>query len=242
MRLTQRLAAAALVAAFASASPAVTQSSAAPLVGMTGVNTQGEGTNNLKITLTKGTAADGTPSEGSVVGVTIVAKRLAGIIPTDPQSMDKVNNADFAEVLTWPTDHTIEVATDTQGSVSLKDLPNGVYVVTSIPAPGVREVNPFLVAVPFHTGEQGEQLEGVILAKPRDFNPPPPSITPPPPATTTTPPPASTPEPPVPNEPPTQSRVPGLAMTGAQVIAIVAAAAAMILLGGYLLIAGRRRN
>ncbi|MDY3127256.1 MAG: adhesin [Corynebacterium sp.] len=253
-RVPQLIIAATMVAAFTASSFGISPSHAAPVVGVSDTTAVAEGTNNLRITLTKGNADDGQVAEGKVVGVTIHLKRLAGIAPDVPSDMSKLKHAKFDEVMQWPTDHHVQAITDENATVNFAGLPTGIYIVSSTPAEGFREVNPFFVAVPFHSGKEGDSVAGVILAKPKNEKPPIPPVpstpprtptvpVPPAPSTTTTPPPSvSEPPTPVPGHPGTKEKTPGLAMTGAQVIGVVIAAAILILLGAGLLLTSRRKS
>lgn len=221
---------------------------AAPVVGSnTDVAASQNATNTLRIELKKGTAADGSEAPGSVVGLTIKLERLVGIDPQNQGDIDKLKASDFEEIKnTWQKDLSFQGVTNANGSVTFSDLPNGVYLVTSIaPSDGghYRVIAPFLVAVPFHAGSYAEdQLEGVVLVK--SVNPeittspaPPPPTSPP---TTKTPPTATTP---VPVKPPAPPKDDGrLAMTGAQVIGLVIAAAVLIGGGFFMIVVGRRRS
>ncbi|AHI23688.1 isopeptide-forming domain-containing protein [Corynebacterium vitaeruminis] len=217
------------------------------------------GTNNLKITLVKGTDENGNPSAGSVAGVTITLDRLAGIDPANAEDMKRFEAADIADIQNnWPKDLHFEKVTNSEGTVSFEELPTGVYLVTSVaPSDGgeYREVSPFLVAVPFHTGDYQESpVEGVILAKskspitPPDDNPPVVPTTPRTPGgtseTTPTQPPA-TDTPGTPGGPTNPGNKGGgissLPLTGVQVIGLVIAAAILIG-GGFLMILLSRKR
>ena len=149
-------------------------------------------------------------------------------------------------------------------------LAHGFYVVTSTaPDDSYREINPFVVAVPFHTVvDNPKPVPGVIVAKTHK-----PGETPTPPTSSSAPsaPPSrpDTPQTP-PNYPPTKPGKPphqpettppgtpsagktstpvtssgnggSLAMTGAQVIGVVAAALALIATGFVMIAFSRRKN
>lgn len=218
------------------------------------------GTNNLKITLVKGTDENGSPSAGNVVGVTINLDRLAGIDPINPEDMERFEDADIADIQNnWPKALHFEKATNSEGTVSFEGLPTGVYLVTSVaPSDGgvYREVSPFLVAVPFHTGDYQENpVEGVILAKskspvtPPDDNPPVVTTTPRTPGSSTETTPTQPPATDTPGTPggPTNpgnrgGGISSLPLTGVQVIGMVIAAAILIGGGFLMILIGRRRK
>ena len=120
--------------------------------GVTGVE-QSVGTNVLKIRLTKGNPDDdGQTVAGSVEGVTIHLDRLEGIDPKNPADMKRVESASLEEIQKWNKDLNLSKVTDANGEVQFSGLVDGIYLVTSsAPDGNYREINAFLVAVPFHT-------------------------------------------------------------------------------------------
>ena len=141
---------------------------AAPVVGAaSNIGASQTGTNNLWITIVKGTDSTGAPASGSVAGVTITLDKLTDIDPLVEADMQKIANAQFNDILSsWPTNQHYEQVTNANGAAYFSGLTNGVYVVNST-APNdsgeYRELNPFLVAVPFHAGSYEEnQIEGQI--------------------------------------------------------------------------------
>lgn len=209
---------------------------AAPLVGMTGVDISGQGTHDVRLSLAKGTDASGKPAAGDINAVTINLKRLSGINPTVRADLDKIERAELADVITWATDLHYSAETDSSGTVVFSDLPTGVYIVSSTPAAGKRELEPFLVAVPFYGTQGGHNAEGVIIAKSQGPDPqlPPRPNDPPRPST----PPQQPPTPP--STPPVANG--NLAMTGAQVIGLVLAALVLVGAGIVLLLRGRNKS
>lgn len=168
---------------------------AVPVAGRDGVAgvEQSVGTNVLKIRLTKGNPDDdGQTVAGSVEGVTIHLDRLEGIDPKNPADMKRVESARLDEIQKWNKDLNLSKVTDANGEVQFSGLVDGIYLVTSsAPDGNYREINAFLVAVPFHTvTEDPNPVEGVIVAKSHTPGKTPPSTTPPktPPTTPTTPP------------------------------------------------------
>lgn len=81
--------------------------------------------------------------------------------------MERVRNASLADVSTWPTDHHLTDVTGSNGEVQFDNLDDGIYLVTSTaPAGNYREINAFLVAVPFHSlNDDPAPVPGVIVAK-----------------------------------------------------------------------------
>ena len=168
---------------------------AVPVAGRDGVAgvEQSVGTNVLKIRLTKGNPDDdGQTVAGSVEGVTIHLDRLEGIDPKNPADMKRVESARLDEIQKWNKDLNLSKVTDANGEVQFSGLVDGIYLVTSsAPDGNYREINAFLVAVPFHTvTEDPNPVEGVIVAKSHTPGKTPPPTTPPktPPTTPTTPP------------------------------------------------------
>lgn len=248
---------------------------AVPVAGRDGVAgvEQSVGTNVLKIRLTKGNPDDdGQTVAGSVEGVTIHLDRLEGIDPKNPADMKRVESARLDEIQKWNKDLNLSKVTDANGEVQFSGLVDGIYLVTSsAPDGNYREINAFLVAVPFHTvTEDPNPVEGVIVAKSHTPGKTPPPTTPPktPPTTPTdTPPttpedgrttPATTPTT-APTKPPKtpvgesasgssqgQSSSSGtsgsLALTGVQVAGLVAAAAALIGAGFIIIAVSRKKD
>ena len=180
---------------------------AAPVAGQTGVPNieQSVGTDVLTIQLTQGNPDDdGMAPSGAITGVKIHLNRLAGIDPKSPADMARVENATLEQIQGWPTDAHRWQVTDAEGKTRFEGLADGIYVVTSTaPGEGYREINSFLVAVPFHTvATNSNPVAGVIVAKTHTPGKPP--MTPPttpnvpgvPPTTPETPPvtPPTTPE------------------------------------------------
>ncbi|QTH60041.1 hypothetical protein J5O04_02585 [Corynebacterium hindlerae] len=219
---------------------------AVPVAGLT-TGERAVGTDILRIQLTQGNPADnGKPVSGLIQGVTIHLNRLAGIDPNSPEDMLRVEKAALDEVKTWPTDSHFSLVTDANGIVQFEGLSQGIYLVTSTaPSDEYREINPFLVAVPFHTVQHNSTpVAGVIVAKshkpgnPPTFPPVVPPVVPPsePPATPPT-------RPGQPQEVPSKTTPPKgpLAMTGAQVTGLVALAS-VLLSTGFVLIALSRKK
>ena len=238
------------------------------------------GTDIVRIALSPGNPDDDNSTAlGSIFGVTIHLERLKGISPSSQQDREKVENTTAAELAEWPKDLHFSQVTDENGSVKFSDLPEGIYLVTSTaPNDSYREINPFLVSVPFYGVDyDSTPVEGVIVAKSHKPGETPPPTTPPttPPGTPPTTPGTSTPPktpPTTPGEPGTStttsttSTPPGgsgtskpsgssgsssssgssggsgsLALTGVQVVGLVAAAAALIG-GGFVIIAASKKN
>lgn len=249
---------------------------AVPVAGHDGVPgvEQSVGTNVLKIRLTKGNPDDdGQTVAGSVEGVTIHLDRLEGIDPKNPADMKRVESASLEEIQKWNKDLNLSKVTDANGEVQFSGLVDGIYLVTSsAPDGNYREINAFLVAVPFHTvTDNPNPVEGVIVAKSHTPGKTPPPTTPPgtppmtppktppmtPPDSSTTPattPPTTTPT--TPGKTPAggsesgssqgQSSSSGesgsLALTGAQVAGLVAAAAALIGAGVIIIAVSRKKD
>lgn len=228
-------------------------------------------TDTVTIRLTQGNPNDdGQPPSGKIQGVTIHLDRLAGLDPTNADDAARVRNANLDEVRDWRTDVHVDLVTNANGEVTFDGLAHGFYVVTSTaPDDSYREINPFVVAVPFHTAvDNPKPVPGVIVAKTHK-----PGETPTPPTSSSAPsaPPSrpDTPQTP-PNYPPTKPGKPphqpettppgtpsagktstpvtssgnggSLAMTGAQVIGVVAAALALIATGFVMIAFSRRKN
>ena len=225
-------------------------------------------TDTVTVRLTQGNPDDdGQAPSGKIQGVTIHLARLAGLDPNNADDVARVQDAGLAEVREWRTDVHVDQVTDANGEVTFDGLADGFYVVTSsAPDNSYREINPFVVAVPFHTvADNPKPVPGVIVAKTHK-----PGETPTPPTTPTTPPshpntPQTTPNypPTKPGNPPhqpetTPSSTPGagktstpaapsgnsgsLAMTGAQVLGVVAAAMVLIATGFVMIAFSRRKN
>ncbi|ALA66525.1 hypothetical protein [Corynebacterium lactis] len=251
--------------------PGADMAAAAPVAGQTGVPNmeRSVGTDVLTIQLTQGNPDDdGMAPSGAIAGVKIHLKRLSGIDPKNSADMARVEKATLEQNQGWPTDAHLWQVTDAEGKTRFEGLADGIYLVTSTaPGEGYREINSFLVAVPFHTvATNSNPVAGVIVAKTHTPGKPP--VTPPtppdvpevpgvPPTKPGTPPsaPPSVPttpnnsdSPPVPEQPDPHEKAPSektpkgpLAVTGAQVIGLVVVAA--VLIGaGFVLIAGNRRK
>lgn len=225
----------------------------------------------VTVRLTQGNPDDdGQAPSGKIQGVTIHLARLAGLDPTNADDAARVRNANLDEVRDWRTDVHVDLVTNANGEVTFDGLANGFYVVTSTaPDDSYREINPFVLAVPFHTVvDNPNPVPGVIVAKTHK-----PGETPTPTTSSSTPsaPPSrpDTPQTP-PNYPPTKPGKPphqpettppgtpsagktstpvtssgnggSLAMTGAQVIGVVAAALALIATGFVMIAFSRRKN
>ena len=110
-------------------------------------------TDTVTIRLTQGNPNDdGQPPSGKIQGVTIHLDRLAGLDPTNADDAARVRNANLDEVRDWRTDVHVDLVTNANGEVTFDGLAHGFYVVTSTaPDDSYREINPFVVAVPFHT-------------------------------------------------------------------------------------------
>ncbi|OFL10748.1 SpaA isopeptide-forming pilin-related protein [Corynebacterium sp. HMSC063F04] len=165
------------------------------------------GTDIVRITLSPGNPDDDNSSaSGSISGVTIHLERLKGISPASQQDREKVENATAAELAEWPKDLHFSQVTDENGSVKFSDLPEGIYLVTSTaPNDSYREINSFLVSVPFYgAGYDSTPVEGVIVAKSHKPGETPPPSTPPttPPKTPPTTPPGTPPTTPGTSTPP----------------------------------------
>lgn len=177
------------------------------------------GTDIVRITLSPGNPDDDNSSaSGSISGVTIHLERLKGISPASQQDREKVENATAAELAEWPKDLHFSQVTDENGSVKFSDLPEGIYLVTSTaPNDSYREINSFLVSVPFYgAGYDSTPVEGVIVAKSHKPGETPPPSTPPttPPKTPPTTPPGTPPKtPPTTPTTPTTPGEPGTSTT-----------------------------
>ena len=242
-------------------------------------------TDTVTIRLTQGNPNDdGQPPSGKIQGVTIHLDRLAGLDPTNADDAARVRNANLDEVRDWRTDVHVDLVTNANGEVTFDGLAHGFYVVTSTaPDDSYREINPFVVAVPFHTAvDNPKPVPGVIVAKTHKPGETPTTPTAPttpntPSTTSSTPrttpkfppvfPPLIPPVPPTkpgetphepgttpPNNPesgtnttsdsPNRSQGNGgsLAMTGAEVLGVVAAALALIATGFVMIASSRRKN
>lgn len=225
----------------------------------------------VTVRLTQGNPDDdGQAPSGQVQGVTIHLARLAGLDPNNADNAARVQDANLDEIREWRSDVHVDQVTDANGEVTFDGLADGFYVVTSsAPDDSYREINPFVVAVPFHTVvDNPNPVPGVIVAKTHK-----PGETPTPTTSSSTPsaPPSrpNTPQTP-PNYPPTKPGKPphqpettpsatpsagktstpavssgnggSLAMTGAQVLGVVAAALALIATGFVMIAFSRRKN
>ncbi len=225
----------------------------------------------VTVRLTQGNPDDdGQAPSGQVQGVTIHLARLAGLDPNNADDAARVQDANLDEIREWRSDVHVDQVTDANGEVTFDGLADGFYVVTSsAPDDSYREINPFVVAVPFHTVvDNPNPVPGVIVAKTHK-----PGETPTPTTSSSTPsaPPSrpNTPQAP-PNYPPTKPGKPphqpettpsatpsagktstpavssgnggSLAMTGAQVLGVVAAALALIATGFVMIAFSRRKN
>ena len=242
-------------------------------------------TDTVTIRLTQGNPNDdGQAPSGKIQGVTIHLDRLAGLDPTNADDAARVRNANLDEVRDWRTDVHVDLVTNANGEVTFDGLAHGFYVVTSTaPDDSYREINPFVVAVPFHTAvDNPKPVPGVIVAKTHKPGETPTTPTAPttpntPSTTSSTPrttpkfppvfPPLIPPVPPTkpgetphepgttpPNNPesgtnttsdsPNRSQGNGgsLAMTGAEVLGVVAAALALIATGFVMIASSRRKN
>ncbi|MGM1310306.1 surface anchored protein [Corynebacterium striatum] len=264
-----RVVAVGVVCAVAFAGPGVVAGEAVQVAGQQSTGAERtSATDTVTIRLTQGNPNDdGQPPSGKIQGVTIHLDQLAGLDPTNADDAARVRNANLDEVRDWRTDVHVDLVTNANGEVTFDGLAHGFYVVTSsAPDDSYREINSFVVAVPFHTVvDNPNPVPGVIVAKTHK-----PGETPTPPRTPTTPPshpntPQTTPNypPTKPGKPPHQPETtppgtPGvgktstpaapsgnsgsLAMTGAQVIGVVAAALALIATGFVMIAFSRRKN
>lgn len=267
-----RVVAVGVACAVAFAGPGVVAAEAVQVAGQQSTGAERtSATDTVTIRLTQGNPNDdGQPPSGKIQGVTIHLDRLAGLDPTNADDAARVRNANLDEVRDWRTDLHVDLVTNANGEVTFDGLAHGFYVVTSTaPDDSYREINPFVVAVPFHTVvDNPKPVPGVIVAKTHK-----PGETPTPPTSSSAPsaPPSrpDTPQTP-PNYPPTKPGKPphqpettppgtpsagktstpvtssgnggSLAMTGAQVIGVVAAALALIATGFVMIAFSRRKN
>ncbi|MHA7726993.1 surface anchored protein [Corynebacterium hesseae] len=267
-----RVVAVGVACAVAFAGPGVVAAEAVQVAGQQSTGAERtSATDTVTIRLTQGNPNDdGQPPSGKIQGVTIHLDRLAGLDPTNADDAARVRNANLDEVRDWRTDVHVDLVTNANGEVTFDGLAHGFYVVTSTaPDDSYREINPFVVAVPFHTVvDNPKPVPGVIVAKTHK-----PGETPTPPTSSSAPsaPPSrpDTPQTP-PNYPPTKPGKPphqpettppgtpsagktstpvtssgnggSLAMTGAQVIGVVAAALALIATGFVMIASSRRKN
>ena len=267
-----RVVAVGVACAVAFAGPGVVAAEAVQVAGQQSTGAERtSATDTVTIRLTQGNPNDdGQPPSGKIQGVTIHLDRLAGLDPTNADDAARVRNANLDEVRDWRTDVHVDLVTNANGEVTFDGLAHGFYVVTSTaPDDSYREINPFVVAVPFHTVvDNPKPVPGVIVAKTHK-----PGETPTPPTSSSAPsaPPSrpDTPQTP-PNYPPTKPGKPphqpettppgtpgagktstpvtssgnggSLAMTGAQVIGVVAAALALIATGFVMIAFSRRKN
>lgn len=267
-----RMFAVGVACAVAFAGPGVVAAEAVQVAGQQSTGAERtSATDTVTIRLTQGNPNDdGQPPSGKIQGVTIHLDRLAGLDPTNADDAARVRNANLDEVRDWRTDVHVDLVTNANGEVTFDGLAHGFYVVTSTaPDDSYREINPFVVAVPFHTVvDNPKPVPGVIVAKTHK-----PGETPTPPTSSSAPsaPPSrpDTPQTP-PNYPPTKPGKPphqpettpprtpdggktstpvtpsgnggSLAMTGAQVIGVVAAALALIATGFVMIAFSRRKN
>lgn len=267
-----RVVAVGVVCAVAFTGPGVVAAEAVQVAGQQSTGAERtSATDTVTIRLTQGNPNDdGQPPSGKIQGVTIHLDRLASLDPTNADDAARVRNANFDEVRDWRTDVHVDLVTNANGEVTFDGLAHGFYVVTSTaPDDSYREINPFVLAVPFHTVvDNPNPVPGVIVAKTHK-----PGETPTPTTSSSTPsaPPShpDTPQTP-PNYPPTKPGKPphqpettppgtpgagktstpavpssnggSLAMTGAQVIGVVAAALALIATGFVMIAFSRRKN
>ena len=267
-----RVVAVGVACAVAFAGPGVVAAEAVQVAGQQSTGAERtSATDTVTIRLTQGNPNDdGQPPSGKIQGVTIHLDRLAGLDPTNADDAARVRNANLDEVRDWRTDVHVEQITDANGEVTFDGLADGFYVATSTaPDDSYREINPFVVVVPFHTvADNPKPVPGVIVAKTHK-----PGETPTPTTSPTTPsaPPShpDTPQTP-PNYPPTKPGKPphqpettpprtpdggktstpvtpsgnggSLAMTGAQVLGVVAAALVLIATGFVMIASSRRKN
>ena len=267
-----RVVAVGVACAVAFAGPGVVAAEAVQVAGQQSTGAERtSATDTVTIRLTQGNPNDdGQPPSGKIQGVTIHLDRLAGLDPTNADDAARVRNANLDEVRDWRTDVHAEKVTDANGEVTFDGLANGFYVVTSTaPDDSYREISPFVVAVPFHTVvDNPNPVPGVIVAKTHKPGETPTPTTSP---TTPSAPPShpDTPQTP-PNYPPTKPGKPphqpettpprtpdggktstpvtpsgnggSLAMTGAQVLGVVAAALVLIATGFVMIASSRRKN
>ena len=267
-----RMVAVGVACAIAFAGPGMVAAGAVQVAGQQSTGAERtSATDTVTIRLTQGNPNDdGQPPSGKIQGVTIHLDRLAGLDPTNADDAARVRNANLDEVRDWRTDVHVDLVTNANGEVTFDGLAHGFYVVTSTaPDDSYREINPFVVAVPFHTVvDNPKPVPGVIVAKTHK-----PGETPTPPTSSSAPsaPPSrpDTPQTP-PNYPPTKPGKPphqpettppgtpsagktstpvtssgnggSLAMTGAQVLGVVAAALALIATGFVMIAFSRRKN
>ena len=267
-----RVVAVGVACAVAFAGPGVVAAEAVQVAGQQSTGAERtSATDTVTIRLTQGNPNDdGQPPSGKIQGVTIHLDRLAGLDPTNADDAARVRNANLDEVRDWRTDVHVDRVTNANGEVTFDGLAHGFYVVTSTaPDDSYREINPFVVAVPFHTVvDNPKPVPGVIVAKTHK-----PGETPTPPTSSSAPsaPPSrpDTPQTP-PNYPPTKPGKPphqpettppgtpsagktstpvtssgnggSLAMTGAQVLGVVAAAMVLIATGFVMIAFSRRKN
>ena len=281
-----RVAAVGVACAIAFAGPGVVAAEAVQVAGQQSTGAERtSATDTVTIRLTQGNPNDdGQPPSGKIQGVTIHLDRLAGLDPTNADDAARVRNANLDEVRDWRTDVHVDLVTNANGEVTFDGLAHGFYVVTSTaPDDSYREINPFVVAVPFHTVvDNPKPVPGVIVAKTHKPGETPTTPTAPttpntPSTTSSTPrttpkfppvfPPLIPPVPPTkpgetphepgttpPNNPesgtnttsdsPNRSQGNGgsLAMTGAEVLGVVAAALALIATGFVMIASSRRKN
>ena len=149
-----RVVAVGVACAVAFAGPGVVAAGAVQVVGQqtTGAERTVD-TDTVTVRLTQGNPDDdGQAPSGKIQGVTIHLARLAGLDPNNADDVARVQDAGLAEVREWRTDVHVDQVTDANGEVTFDGLADGFYVVTSsAPDNSYREINPFVVAVPFHT-------------------------------------------------------------------------------------------
>ena len=177
---------------------------------------------------------DHSPAAGKVSGVTVKLERLKGVSAENSSDMKRVESASVDDIAAWPKDRSFSKVTNAGGSVTFAHLPKGIYLASSsAPNESYREINSFLVAAPFHSRPEGDSpVEGVIVAKSRSPQGPPPGNEPPP-----TPPAVDTPE--KPKTPQDHDR--SMPATGAQVTTTVIIAALLIGAGFIIIVASRRK-
>ncbi|MDO5030782.1 MAG: surface anchored protein [Corynebacterium sp.] len=166
---------------------------------------QTAGTDSLSITLSQGNPDDEHSGvTGSISGVTIHLNRLSGIDPRVPADKARVEKASIAEIQDWSKNLHYSAVTDDNGTVRFSNLEPGVYLVSSTAPDGnYREINSFLVAVPFYTVTNNPNpVEGVVVAKSHKPGTPPPTTPDVPPTTPGVPPTTPGVPPTVPGVPP----------------------------------------
>lgn len=126
------------------------------------------GTDVLTIRLTQGNPdRDDVAPSGEIRGVSIHLERLAGLHPTNSAHVRRVEDTSLADIRAWEKDLSLTKVTNSKGEVTFEGLADGFYIVSSsAPDDSYREVNEFIVAVPFHTvSDNPHPVPGVIVAK-----------------------------------------------------------------------------